>query len=198
MAGIGLKYPVIAQFSAHTAGSEPTYLAGMFMGKARQVDLNIERSNNPLRGDDEDCENDNSITAMTMTVETDDILNDAKVYMGLLDEKTTGTAPNTQTYYLEHDGPSKELGFGYMRKKQKNNEIFYEGVWVYNVMMAQDSDTATTRPSGGVEWQTPTVTGRAKPLMVDNSGKSYYRKIANFQTEAAALAWLKGLAGITD
>ena len=67
MAGIGLKYPVIAQFSAHTAGSEPTYLAGMFMGKARQVDLNIERSNNPLRGDDEDCENDNSITAMTMT-----------------------------------------------------------------------------------------------------------------------------------
>lgn len=192
MAFIGLRYPVIAKLAAHTPGSEPTYEAGMFMGKARRADLNIERSNNPLRGDDEDCENDNSITGMTYTVEADDVAEDAKVYMGLLEEVTSGGS----TYYREHDGPSEKIGHGYMRVRQLRNQISYQCIWIYCLQMAQDSDSATTKPTGGVEWQTPTLTGRATPLKVASGGKRYFRKIANFQDEDAGLAWLKGLAGI--
>lgn len=198
MAFIGLKYPVIAELDGHTPGSEPTYKAGMFMGKLRRADLQIERGNNPLRADDEDAENDNAITGMSYTVETDDILESAQVYMGMLDEVTTGSGSNQSTYYLEHDGPTKELGFGYMRVRQKENKISYQGIWVYDIQMAKDNENASTRPQGQKEWQTPTCTGRAKPLKVNSGVNSHFRKIANFQDETAALTWLKGLAGIGD
>lgn len=194
MAFIGLRYAVVAKKLAHTPGSEPTYAPGMFLGKLRRVDLNIERSNNPLRADDEDAENDNSITGMTYTLETDDLLEDEKVYLGLLDEVTQGNS----TYYTDHDGPSETVGYGYMRVRQKRNNVTYQCTWVYDLMLAQDSENATTKPSGAVEWQTPTCSGPAKPLKVDSTNKRRFRKIANFQDETVGLQWLKDLAGITD
>jgi len=194
MAFIGLRYAVVAEKLAHTPGSEPTYGAGRFLGKLRRVDLNIERGNNPLRADDEDAEIDNSITAMNYTIETDDLIEDEKVYIGLLDEITQGTS----TYYTDHDGPTKEMGFGYMRVRQKNNRVVYQCIWVYDIMLAQDSENATTMPQGNREWQTPTCSGSAKPLKVDSTNKRRFRKIANFQDEAPGLQWLKGLAGIVD
>ena len=66
MAFIGMRHPVVATLSAHTAGSEPTYAAGKVVGHAIAGNLTITRNSNPLYGDDTIVEDDNSITAMSL------------------------------------------------------------------------------------------------------------------------------------
>ena len=52
-----------------------------------------------------------------------------------------------------------------------------------------------------IEWQTPTINGKAFGLDTgkgaNNNGDATFRKKQNFTTEAAAEAYLDGLAGIS-
>ena len=195
MAFIGLRYPVIAKLASHTDGSEPTYEAGMVMGHAMSADLQITRNNNPLRADDVEVENDNGITSMQITEGVDDIAEDARVYMGLLKEKTA-SGQGAVTEYYETDSAAYDLGHGYIRVRRKDNVVTFQAVWMFSVMFSEDSEATQTKGES-IEWQTPTVTGRVHALDVGGDIGVAFRKKANFTTEAAAKAWLKNLAGIT-
>lgn len=195
MAFIGLRYPVVAKLTSHTAGSEPTYTGGMVMGHAMSADLQITRNNNPLRADDVEVEDDNGITSMQITEGVDDISEDVRVYMGLLKEKT-GTGEGAVTEYYETDGAAFDVGHGYIRVRKKNNVVNFQAVWMFKVMFGEDSESSQTKGES-IEWQTPTVTGKAHALDVGGAIGIAFRKKANFGTEAAAKAWLNNLAGIT-
>jgi hypothetical protein len=66
MAFIGMRHVVVAKVATHSAGSEPTYSAGMVAGKAITGNLTINRNNNPLYADDVIAEDDNGITSMEL------------------------------------------------------------------------------------------------------------------------------------
>lgn len=193
---IGMRHVVVAKVASHTAGSEPTYTAGMVMGKAITGNLTINRNNNPLYADDAISEDDNGITSMDLELGLDDLLEDVQDYIGLLEKKTTGTGTDAVDTYYDTDAAAYDVGVGYIRVRRKNGVTKYQALWVYDTLFSITSENAQTKGEQ-IEWQTPTATGRCKALDVDSSGKLKFRKRQLFDTEAAAASYLNGLAGIT-
>jgi len=196
MAFIGLRYVAVAKLATHTDGSAPTYSAGKVLGKAINADLNITRANNPLYADDAIAEEDNGITGMTIDFGLDDVSEEVQAYVGLCKELTSGTGTATVYTYRETSAPADDVGTGYIRVRQMNNVISYQGIWIYSVKYSLNSESARTKGEN-VEWQTPTMNGTAKGLYIDSSGELTFRDKRNFDTFDAAKAWVNGLAGIT-
>ena len=196
MAFIGMQHVVAATLDAHTAGSEPTYDAGMVVGKAIQANLTITRGSNPLRADDVDAEDDNGITAMSVTIGVDDVDEETQVYLGLLDKVTTGSGQTEKIHYLETAKSANYVGLGYMRVRRKNGVTTYQGVWIYKALFGFTNETSDTRQES-INWQTPTLEGKAVALKVAADSDVTFRKKANFTSDTECIAWLNELAGIT-
>ena len=73
MAEIGMQYPVWAELTGDSNGT-PVYGAGVVMGKAVSANLNWQREDNELYGDDVVAETDNSITGYTLDLTTTDLI----------------------------------------------------------------------------------------------------------------------------
>lgn len=196
MAYIGMRHVVVAKVASHTPGAEPTYTAGMVMGKAISGNLTINRNNNPLMADDGIAEDDNGITSMDLELGLDDLTEDVQEYMGLLEKKTTGTGTSEVTEYYDTDAAANDVGVGYVRVRRKNGATKYQALWVYNTLFSITSESAQTKGEQ-IEWQTPTATGRCKSLDVDGSGNMKFRKRRIFDDADSAEAYLDGLAGIS-
>lgn len=191
MAFIGMRHVVVAELDTYTAGSEPTYKAGIIAGKAIQGNLTKTFNDNPLSADDADAENDNSLLSMALELGLDDLEEEAKVYMGLL--KSTGTEGD-KTYY-ETSAPSKPMGTGYIRVRRRHGVTTYQVIWIYKVQYQIESENSQTK-GRSIEWNTPVANGDCLGLDIDSSGEVTYRKVKNFTTYAAAETFLDGLAGI--
>ena len=196
MAFIGMRHVVAAPLSAHTAGAEPTYGNGFDVGMAITGNLTINRNNNPLYADDVIAEDDNGITGMEIEVGVDDLTDEVEADMGLVQKVESGTGTAAVTTYYDTDAPAQDLGLGYMRVRRKAGVTTFQGIWIYKAKFSKNSESSQTKGES-IEWQTPTVNGRCVAMAVDSSGKNKFRKRRNFDTEADAITWLDGLAGIT-
>ena len=194
MAFIGMRHVVGAPLSNHTEGSEPTYGTGFDIGKAITGNLTINRNNNPLYADDVIAEDDNGITGIELELGLDDLDEDVQDSMGLL-KKVTAGSPSVTTYY-ENSGSGKDLGVGYIRVRRKGGVTKFQAIWIYKTKFSKNSENAQTKGET-IEWQTPTINGRCVGMNVDSSGERTFRKIRNFDSEADAVSFLDGLAGIT-
>ena len=196
MAWIGVEHAVAAEFDAHTAGSKPTYKSssGFDVGGLIAVNLTKTRNTNKLYYDNRLGESDKGLTGMNIEMNVDDLLESVLENMGLMSSTSTGS-PSVTTYY-EGTGDTKQLGVGYMRTREKDGTVSYQGVWFYKVKFALDSENTNTKGEN-VEYQTPTVNGEAFPLDVDSSGEDMFREVQVFTTESACKAWLDAKAGIT-
>lgn len=195
MAFVGMQHVVAAKITAKPDNAMPTYSAGMVIGKAIQADLSITRNSNPLRADDVVAEDDNSITAMSVSIGMDDFTEEAQAYLGLLKE-VAGTGTDDKTYY-ETSGSADSAGLGYMRVRRRGGITTYQGVWVLDVLFGIESETSQTKGES-IEWQTPTVTGQAAGHMIPtvDPNDPVFRMKKNFTTAAACIDWLDEQAGI--
>lgn len=195
MAFVGMRHPVVATLTAHTAGAEPTYGTGMVMGHAIAGNLTITRNNNPLYGDDTIVEDDNSITTMSLEMGLDDLAENVRTYMLGLVKKSTGTGTTVDTYF-DTDAAAPYVGFGYIRVRRLAGVTKYEALWYYKAMFSEEAENSATKGES-IEWQTPTITARVMGLAIDNTGALTFRKKQYFDTEGEAVTWLHGLAGIS-
>ena len=195
MAFVGMQHVVAAKITAKPDNAMPTYSAGMVIGKAIQAELSITRNSNPLYADDVVAEDDNSITAMSVSIGMDDFSEEAQAYLGLLKE-VTGTGADDKTYY-ETSGSADSAGLGYMRVRRKNGITTYQGVWVLDVLFGIESENSQTKGES-IEWQTPTVNGQAAAHMITtiDTNNPIFRMKKNFTTAAACIDWLDEQAGI--
>lgn len=196
MAFIGMRHPVVATLTAHTAGAEPTYGTGKVMGHAIAGNLSITRNNNPLYADDTIVEDDNSITAMSLEMGLDDLTEEVRTYMLGLVKKTTGTGTAAVDTYYDTDAAAPYVGFGYIRVRRLAGVTKYEALWYYKAMFSEEAENSATK-NEAIEWQTPTITGRCMGLAIDSTGALCFRKKQYFDTEGDAITWLNGLAGIS-
>ena len=195
MAFVGMQHIVAAKITAKPDNAMPTYSAGMVIGKAIQAELSITRNSNPLYADDVVAEDDNSITAMSVSIGMDDFSEEAQAYLGLLKE-VTGTGADDKTYY-ETSGSADSAGLGYMRVRRKGGITTYQGVWVLDVLFGIESENSQTKGES-IEWQTPTVNGQAAAHMITtiDTDNPIFRMKKNFTTAAACIDWLDEQAGI--
>ena len=189
---VGMMYPVWAPLATHTDGSMPTYSAGTVIQEARNATVTREYANNPLYGDDRIVDDDNGMTGLTMSFESTG-LSDAD-RKALLGEEDYGTSGVSGQWVSDNETPWG--GFGYIRKMRLNGVKSFEAWWTLKIKFQEES-MATSTKEGSIQWNTPTLNGRAAGLYVDSSDKQRYQLHKTFAAIADAKAWLNALAGIT-
>ena len=189
---VGMMYPVWAPLATHTDGSMPTYSAGTVIQEARNATVNREYANNPLYGDDRIVDDDNGMTGLTISFESTGLSDaDRKAMLG---EEDYGTSGVSGQWVSDNETPYG--GFGYIRKMRDNGTKKFEAWWTLKIKFQEESMTTTTK-EGSIQWNTPTLNGRAAGLYVDSTDKQRYQLHKTFTTAADAKAWLNSQAGIT-
>lgn len=191
MAFVGMRHPVVATVATEVAGQALTYNAGMVMGHAIMGNLTITRNQNPLRGDDVEVENDNSITGMSIEMGLDDIMEAVRVYMLGLE-----TVDGETNQWDETAAPAPYVGFGYIRVRKKNGITSFQAIWCHKAQFGQTAENSATKGEA-IEWQTPTLTGRVMGVYNSSGNEPSFRHIALFATEADAIAWLNTKANMS-
>lgn len=194
MAFIGLRYPVAAVFAQTADGAMPTYTGGTVIGRAIQANLTKTHNNNPLYADDVIDEDDNSLTAMSLSLGLNDLLDDKRAL--LLGDIAVQNGSAATGEYDEASVPSQPVGFGYIRVRKKGGLVKYQAVWYWKMVFSEESEDSQTKGES-IEWKTPTLTGRVFGCYIDNSGSPKFRRRMTFDSEAAAKAWLNTKAGIS-
>ncbi len=194
-ANVGMIYPVWAPMNSHTDGSMPVYGTGRVLQEARNATVTKEIPDNPLYGDDRIVDNDNGMTGLTLSFESTGLSDEDRVAV-------LGDELRTDGEYWEGDNASPMGGFGYIRKMRQSatnggNATRTFEAWLILCIQLKEATQATATREGQINWGTPTVTGRAAGLYVDNSGKLRFRLHKTFPTAAAAKAWLNGLLNIS-
>jgi len=194
MAFIGLRYPVAAVFAQTADGAMPTYTGGTVIGRAIQANLTKTHNNNPLYADDVIDEDDNSLTAMSLSLGLNDLLDDKRAL--LLGDIPVQSGSAATGEYDEASVASQPVGFGYIRVRKKAGLVKYQAVWYWKMVFSEESEDAQTKGES-IEWQTPTLTGRVFGCYIDSTGSPKFRRRKTFDTEAEAKTWLNAKAGIS-
>lgn len=192
-ANVGMMYPCFAPLVSHTDGGMPTYGTGRVIQEARNATVNKEYTNNPLYGDDRIVDDDNGMTALSISFEPTGLNDEDRVT--LFGEEAYGT-----TGQWVSDNESPYGGFGYIRKMRNAGVLTFEAWLTLKIKFQEESQTTSTK-EGSISWNTPTLNGRAAALDVDSSGKLRFQLHKTFTGSGAlgnAKAWLNSILNISD
>lgn len=189
---VGMMYPVWAPLTSHTEGSMPVYGTGRVIQEARNANISKTFNDNPLYGDDRIVDDDNSMTALTMTFESTGLSDEDRV--ALFGEDTNATTATGGQWVSDNESPYG--GFGYIRKMRLNGVKKFEA-WITLKIKFREESQATNTKEGSISWGTPTLNGRAAGLYVDSSEKQRFQLHKTFDTIAAAKTWLNGLLNVS-
>lgn len=198
MAIIGVSKPYYGIYNYIEADRTVTYTQGGVMGKATEVNIEIETSeDNNLYGDNAIAETDRQFTGGTLTNSTTDLSQSvSRVILGLVEqvlESIPGvTDVNVRELIYDDRQVTPYLGVGFIIKKKVNGVILWRAVMLTKVMYSVPSDAATTQGET-IEWQTPELTGT---IMRDDTETHMWKREATFTTEAQAEAYLKKRLGV--
>lgn len=189
MAEIGMQYPVWAELSSES-GNTLTYGTGVVMGKAVSANLNWQKEDNELYGDDAVAETDQSLTGYTLDLGTTELSED-------VESKVLGVAKvgSTDEYEVTDDDPPYG-GVGYIRVLKRSGTRLYKAVWYPKVQFGRPNESSNTKQKS-ISWGTPTLSAKGLAAYDDASGKAKFRKQQVFTTLAAAKAYLNGKANIS-
>lgn len=198
MATIGLSKPYYAKYS--NAGSVVTYSGGGVMGKAVEVNIEIESSeDNNLYADNTIAETDKTFTGGTLTLTTDELSQEiAKVLLGVTEAEITEitgvTDEGANELIWDDDQQTPYLGIGMIIKKMVRGVLKWRAVVLTKVMFNIPADAATTQGES-IEWQTPELSGT---IMRDDTPKHTWKTEATFTTETQADAYIKDKLSIAN
>lgn len=197
MATIGVSKPYYAVYS--NTGSTVSYASGGVMGKATQVDIEIETSeDNNLYADNGIAETDRQFTGGTLTLSTDDLSQDVNKAILGLKEQALGTIEGVddeevQELIYDETQVTPYLGVGFIVKKVVGGVTKWRGIVLTKIMFSVPNDSATTQGES-IEWQVPELSAT---IMRDDSTTHMWKREATFTTEAQAEAYIKDRLNIT-
>lgn len=196
MATIGLSKPYYAKYSNN--GTTVSYSDGGILAKAVEFSAEIENSDdNNLYADNGIAETDRSFAGGTLTINTDDLTQEASAaILGLTAKAVTMEGLTTETpkeLVYGEDQVIPYLGFGIVIKKKVNGSYKWRAVVFAKIMFSVPSDAATTQGET-IEWQTPELTAT---IMRDDSANHVWKRECTLDSEADAEAYIKNCLNIT-
>lgn len=194
---VGMLHPVAAVVDTYTPGTSISYDDGFIVAEARSANLDWEREDGHFYGDDRELDSTNGVLGYTLTFEPSGLKDTVRA--ALLGEVAGET--NTSEYTVT-DAVAPDVGFGYVRVMRENDasgvvSTTYEGWWFYKLKFGVTSEETRTKERT-VEWRVPTLTGLGAGVSIDDSGALKFAVHQSFDTEAAAIAYVDGKAGITS
>ena len=190
MAFIGMRHAVWAPLTAENAGSMPTYGAGLVVGGAISGTITLNHNSTILYADDMEKESDIGITGGTVSLVVDDV-NDAAM------EAVLGGVKNTDGSIDVTGKPSPYGGYGYIRERSLHNQKTYAGTWVFKVQLGLNSENAQTKEQN-TNYQTTTLDGNMLGVQAEADMETRFIRRKSFEKLEDAVAWLNGLANITE
>ena len=190
---VGMMYPVFAKITAETDGSLPTYGTGVVINEARNCTINKVYNNNPLHGDDRIVDDDNGLQELTASFEPTGLRDSDRVLLFGETEVTAGGL----TCYAEGDNETPYGGFGYIRKMRLNGVKKFEA-WIIIKIKFQEESQSTATKEGAIQWNTPTLNGRAAGVYIDSSDEQRFRLHETFDTIAAAKSWINTVLNVSS
>mgnify|MGYP001176948929 CR=1 FL=1 len=192
MPKIGLLKPIFAKITGEPENAAITYAAGKVLAHAIEAGVAYQKNDSPLYADNTIVENDTSVTGAEITLGLDDIAEADQV--DLLGMVKTGTAGNEEYEVTSESAPY--VGVGYVEVRKRNGVISYTANWFHKVLFGVPDESAKTK-NEKLEWQTPTIKGKAMGVYLDDTGVLRYKISKPCTTLAAALTWLETKANIT-
>ena len=181
MARIGVSKPYFGIYNAED--STVTYTLGAVMGKATQVDVEIQSSDgNDLYGDNAVAETDRQFTSGTLTVATTDLSQEVSAAILGMAQQMLEQIPGVT------DANVREL----IIKKKVNGVIWWRAVIFTKIMFSVPSESTTTQGQT-ISWQVPSLSAT---IMRDDSSTHMWKREATFSSEAQAEAYLKKRLGV--
>lgn len=196
MAIIGVSKPKYAVYS--NAGTTVTYANGGTIGKATEVNIEIESSDdNNLYADNAIAETDRQFSGGTLTLSTDELSADiSAALLGITPSELgtiSGVTDSTTELIYDDNQSIPYLGVGIIIKKMVGGVLKWRGVVLTKVMFSVPADAATTQGES-IEWQVPELTAT---IMRDDSSTHAWKKEATFTTEAQAEAYINARLSIS-
>jgi len=189
---VGMIYPVFAKLNSHTDGQMPSYATGVVIHEARNCTVSKTYNDNPLYGDDHIVDDDNGMTALTVSFEPTGLSDSDRVLLfGEVAKAVQGV-----TAQVEMDNETPYGGFAYVRKMRDKGEYSYEAWLILKIKFTEESQTTATKEQQ-ITWNTPTLNGRAAAVDIDGSGKQAWRIHATFETLSAAKSWINTVLNVS-
>ncbi len=182
MKKIGLKHPVYALYSDATGS--PVYTNGAVIAKAMSASIKINKNNEILYADDDIDEIDQSFISGTETLGLNELpLEVQSVLLGhvIVNGEMTANKNDISPY----------VGHGFYGGVKRNHLNKWRAIWFHKEQFGEPDDETETQGEK-IVFKTPSIEGT---IMKDVAGDWKSEKI--FDTEAEAIAWLDGKAGIT-
>lgn len=195
MAYIGMLNPVAAPISEETDGSAITYGTGLVIGPAVAANLNMDVADNPDYGDDIIIDNDNGINGYSGTLETNNITAEGRA--ALLGWKAVNGTGSAVDHYEVTDEAAPYVGWGFIRVKLFKGEKSWEAFWFHKAQFSPAAINGATKQRS-IEWNHPSLNVTGLGVHLDNSGNAKYFDWMEFDSLAAAKAWLYAKAGISN
>lgn len=194
MAYVGMKNLCVAPVSAESS-SGITYGTGLLTEHVRKGDITYTYDESDYYGDDRKVDYIKKILDYDVTLEMTDIATEVLTALGLEEAIAEGTGTTTTRYELAGEA-EVPVGFGFIQTLRIDGEYTYRAYWFYKTTFSP-SDMNSKTMEKNLEWGSPTIKGKGWGVIADSTGKTRWRTFEDFETEAAALAWLKTKAGIT-
>ena len=190
---VGMMYPVFAKLTSHTDGSLPTYGNGVVIHEARNCTITKTYNDNPLYGDDQIVDDDNGLLSLTASFEPTGLSDSDRVLLFGEDEVSVGGL----TCQAESDNETPYGGFGYIRKMRDNGTKKFEAWIILKIKFREETQTTSTK-EGSIQWNTPTLNGRAAGVYIDSSDKLRFRIHETFDTITAAKNWINSVLNVSS
>ena len=187
-ANVGMVYPVAATVSTYTPGTSISYTGGSNFAEAVSASVSWNRADGHFYGDDVELDSDNSILGYTISFEPTGLSDAARTLL-------LGETASSNEYSISN-AASPDVGFGYVRVMRNKGVVNYEGWWFHKVKFGVSSEETRTKEQN-IEWRVPTLEGVGAGISLDSTGTMQFAQHKNFDTLAAAKAYLNGKAGIT-
>jgi phi13 family phage major tail protein len=156
----------------------------MILGKAISASVSIEINESFLYADDGIAESVKEFKSGKLSLNTDDLLYEVQ---GMLLGHTV--TQNTLTANANDLAPY--VGVGFYGQVVRDGVTKYRAVWFGKCKFAEPNDESKTK-ADSIEFTTPKVEGTVMRL-----ADGTWKEETIVTTEAAALAWVDGKAGIT-
>lgn len=173
MAYIGLANPVVAPLT------EPanTYADGENVGYAIGIEITPNFAEGSLYGDNRQCEyaKEFNYAEVSLNTSTIPITLQQTMFGHTVAEKAVTFKGGDQSAYV---------GFGFYVTESVDGKLSYVATWLKKVKFSEPSESYTTKGEN-IEYQTPTITGRALTL---STGE--WKETEVFDTEEEAKSFL--------
>ena len=183
MASFGAKNPYFAPIEPEPEGTLPVYKGEpVKIGRLVKADLTLTMASGKLYADDELAESAEEFVSGSIAMETDDILDTVAsvIYGATVKEKTV--------VYNTSDNPPPG-GLAYYKKLMRHGKLVFKGLFFPRVKAALGNDAAQTK-ADSITFGTSTTN-----FTVSNANNGDWRFTEEFETEDAALAWVKAMLG---